>query len=144
MRLWHPCENECVLYTPLLSLTAPHECTLIKFRILLSSISTAPHGHMRGEVCIELTRRGRRHEDGSASGWFNRSMYGTRDAPQVGQDVVEETMGAVGFNIRVLQFSGCHARKGDSWYCFMWMTYFVHVVHLSQGQIRLDKDHALC
>ena len=61
------------------------------------------YGHIKRKVYIELPPQDPKFGDGNLVGRLIKSMYGTRDAPQIWQEVVNETMTALGFEASKLQ-----------------------------------------
>lgn len=59
------------------------------------------YGAAKGNICISLTEQDPLHE-GRHLGLLKRSMYGTRDAPQVWQEDVERHMRKMGFKVSQL------------------------------------------
>lgn len=71
------------------------------------------YGEMRRTVYIELPTCDLRVGDGSVVGLLKKSMYGTRDAPQIWQEVVQRVMETIGFQTSLLHPSVYHHRDRD-------------------------------
>ena len=66
---------------------------------------------MRRRVYIELPRQDRRYGDGSVVGMLRKAMYGTRDAPKIWRDQVQEALEELGFITSVLHPSVYFCRE---------------------------------
>ena len=61
------------------------------------------YGEIRRNVYIELPHTDPRYGDGSVVGKLKKAMYGTRDAPQIWSQVVQEAMESLGYKQSAFQ-----------------------------------------
>ena len=86
----------------LLSLVASCD-TVKKQAIMILDVKCAfLYGKMKRDVYIELPPEDPDSLSGEFYGKLEKAMYGTRDAPQIWQAVVRETMERLGFQVSVL------------------------------------------
>ena len=60
------------------------------------------YGNARRDIYIELPPEDKMSKHSNLMAKLNKAMYGTRDAPQIWQEVVEERMHELGFKVSVL------------------------------------------
>ena len=58
------------------------------------------YGKMKRNIYIELPTQDERYGDKNLVGKLVKAMYGTRDAPQIWEDLVQETMASLGMQSR--------------------------------------------
>ena len=61
------------------------------------------YGKMRRNIYIELPTQDERYGDKNLVGKLVKAMYGTRDAPQIWGDFVQETMASLGMQSSMIQ-----------------------------------------
>ena len=71
------------------------------------------YGECKRKIYIELPRQDQRHGDGGTVGVLRKTMYGTRDAPQIWQKDVQKVLENEGFEVSLLQPSVYHHKKKD-------------------------------
>ena len=94
----------------IISLFASGNNHLHKKLMIMDVKSAFLYGNVKRELYIELPIEDPHHASGNMVGKLHKAMYGTRDAPQIWQEVVESKMCSLGFKRSYLHPSVyCHS-----------------------------------
>ena len=86
----------------ILSVFASEANQLNKKIMIMDAKSAFLYGSVKRDIYIELPSEGLHSRSGRIVGKLNKAMYGTRDAPQIWQEVVEAKMTGLGFRASIL------------------------------------------
>ena len=95
-------------------LALAHAMTKPNFKIMVMDVKCAfLYGEIQRSVYIELPHVDPKYGDGSVVGKLRKSMYGTRDAPQIWGKVVQNTLENLGYAQSVYQPAVYYSREKD-------------------------------